>query len=158
MPTKSTTKTITCQNPACGRIFSPETHANRARFCNMACYHKARSILARKTWDRICPNCGKAFQARFGKSKIRFCSPQCWKLSHKGGKHIGTNGYILVYVGYGHHLAIKGKPWAYEHRLVMERKLGRRLEPKEQVHHKNDNKADNCPENLEFVVSSASII
>jgi HNH endonuclease len=37
----------------------------------------------------------------------------------------------------------------YDHRLVMEAKLGRKLSSDEHVHHKNEQKKDNAPENLE---------
>lgn len=72
----------------------------------------------------------------------------------KGGKSIASNGYVLLRVGTGHHLAdVRG--YAYEHRIVAESMIGRSLKRAEQVHHVNGNKMDNRPENLEVVPSPA---
>lgn len=57
------------------------------------------------------------------------------------GKHM-SSGHVMKYEG--------GK-YQYEHRLNMEKKLGRKLRPGEQVHHLNGNPADNRPQNLEVV-------
>lgn len=54
-------------------------------------------------------------------------------------------GYVRVVVG--------GRT-VYQHHLVMEDLIGRRLLPEETVHHKNGVRHDNRPENLELWSSS----
>jgi hypothetical protein len=55
---------------------------------------------------------------------------------------ISQHGYVLVYVGKDHHLAdVRG--YAYEHRLIAEKKLGRRLKKNELVHHLDENRKNN---------------
>lgn len=68
----------------------------------------------------------------------------------RGGRSVASNGYMLVRVGYDHPLAdVRG--YAYEHRVVAESVIGRRLRHGELVHHRNGNRLDNRPENLEVV-------
>lgn len=64
-----------------------------------------------------------------------------------GGRMRTSHGYIAVKVPDRHHLRqVHG--YAYEHNLVAEETLGRRLRPDEIVHHKNGIRNDNRPENL----------
>jgi hypothetical protein len=72
----------------------------------------------------------------------------------QGGRLVASNGYVLIRVGVDHHLAdVRG--YAYEHRIVAEQKIGRRLESGESVHHVNGNKQVIRPENLEVMAGVA---
>ena len=58
-----------------------------------------------------------------------------------------SKGYILEWAP--HHPFAQASGYVPQHRLVMERSLGRMLLPLETVHHRNGVKDDNRPENLE---------
>jgi outer membrane cobalamin receptor len=62
-----------------------------------------------------------------------------------GGKYIDDKGYVRILMP-EHPKNIRG--YAYEHRLLMEKYLGRFLEAWETVHHINEIKEDNRLDNL----------
>ena len=73
----------------------------------------------------------------------------------KGGCIVDKDGYVLVWSP-GHPNARKHTHYVFEHRLVMEEKLGRYLDPDEVVHHRNRDKQDNDPANLSLFASNAA--
>jgi hypothetical protein len=69
----------------------------------------------------------------------------------KGGKYRDEKGYIRIYTP--NHPGGKNG-YVFEHRLVMEEKLGRYLLPTERVHHVNTIRDDNRPGNLQLISPS----
>ncbi len=65
----------------------------------------------------------------------------------KGGRRPTAAGYVLIYAPNHPH---SDGCYVWEHRLVMEKMIGRILLPKEVVHHRNGKKGDNRPENLQL--------
>lgn len=70
---------------------------------------------------------------------------------HGQQRRVNAYGYALLRMP-DHPGAVRG--WVPEHRVVMERKLGRDLLAGENVHHRNGVRDDNRPENLELWVTT----
>ena len=64
------------------------------------------------------------------------------------GRWVTVRGYVEISIpGYP---STRPAGYMFEHRLVMEQLLGRRLLPTEEVHHLDGNKQNNSPSNLEL--------
>lgn len=106
---------------------------------------------------RQCQECGAPY--RGFDSRRKYCSRACVSLvlrhirgsnapNWKGGRTLST-GYVRIRAA-DHPRTHSKNPYVLEHILVMERVLGRYLEPNERVHHKNGIRDDNRPDNLEL--------
>jgi ribosomal protein L31 len=122
---------------------------------------------------KYCLFCNKKFERPIKNKYIppcmwmlrKFCSQKCSQLAQRGikrplfslkirgknhpfwkGGHTKSCGYVKVY-SFNHPYKNKHHQ-VYEHRLVMEKKLGRYLNPDESIHHINGNPTDNRINNL----------
>jgi len=119
---------------------------------------RAIGAATRKAWKT-----GKMIPPMLGKKHSK-AAKQRMSLAQSGSANPGWNGGkkrvrakngvdYYVYVRTPGHPSLKGKSTKYvaEHRLVMEKYLGRFLRETEVVHHKNGVKHDNRIENLRVV-------
>lgn len=85
------------------------------------------------------------------KSWRNYGDPLARKHRRPGEGTINEQGYYLVRMPDHPNANVNG--YIHEHRLIYSRILGRPLLPGENVHHKNGDRSDNRPENLELWVS-----
>jgi hypothetical protein len=114
-----------------------------------------------------CINCGKA-RWRTKKNKSKRCM-RCKSIGRKmptgsnsklwRGGRTKHNGYIEIWVDPKdfYYSMADAEGYVPEHRLVMAKSLGRCLNYKDVVHHKNGDKLDNRIENLELTTNGKHI-
>ena len=110
-----------------------------------------------------CNNVVYTNPSRVKKGRGKFCSKKCMyrcrrqpkgkeHSNWKGEKHSFVTSYNRKSKGlkeyFSRRVRDKIGQWVQEHRLIMEEHLGRKLKPKEIVHHINCNSLDNRIENL----------
>src|SRR3990167_6942534 len=99
----------------------------------------------------ICKQCGKKTHKYDDHKRIRqFCNNKCsltWIARHRKN----SRGWIISPKGYKMIYNPKTQKYIMEHRLIMEKEMGRFLEKDEVVHHRNGIKNDNRIENLELM-------
>lgn len=119
----------------------------------------------------ICESCSLECELSRDRNKYReqrFCSSKCYgkwrKGKFTGSKHPHWKGGITYAGGYRYiskpdHPHATHVGYVMEHRLVMEKHLGRLLDPvKEIVHHKDGNKLNNEIENLKLTTRAVHIL
>ena len=119
---------------------------------------------------RFCDECGTEFRVRAcdvrkaalrGCSAPRFCSLTCRNLSYvgegnpkwRGGLTTMPDGYVYEYAP--DHPNATQHGYVLEHRLVVEREIGRYLDPVEVVHHIDHVRDNNDVDNLELLPSQS---
>lgn len=125
----------------CEAVFRPGD--NEQKMCSKKC-----ADIAAKLSPRVCELCAVEFQPTTSKAKFcsRACAAKASGLAKRKGPLRTAKGYVLLYEP-EHPMAMR-TGYLLEHRKVAAEYAGRMLHPWEVVHHINEVKDDNRPENL----------
>lgn len=126
-----------------GEFFVPQYEVNyrpNIKYCSVQCYHAASKM---PDISRKCLFCGSEFVVQRKHKEKKFCNTKCacaFKRSQERIATLGTSGYRYVWFTDG-----SCQP---EHRYLVEKALGRKLNRDEVVHHIDGDRSNNALENL----------
>lgn len=129
-------KCVVCEKEFIGKTSQQQT-----------CSHECAGVLRRGERILHCERCGKEIPYT-GYNGRRFCSKEC-RNAPLGSTYEKQMGYIMIKVGKEHPYTDRAG-YIFQHRYVVEQQIRRYLGSHERVHHKNGEKSDNRPENLEL--------
>lgn len=124
-----------CQS--CDKVFLTWKADNR-KYCSWICFQNVEERFK---------------HTKKAKEKIAEANRGPKNANWKGGRIKTYDGYIKIYSP--DHTFKDGQGRVAEHRLVVEKQIGRYLKPDEIVHHKNGIKDDNRYENLELLTKNS---
>lgn len=148
---------LECEN--CHKPFTVRPSGSARRFCGNACARGHQSGERHPRWvpetKKSCIHCGEEFvlNKRTDDKKKKYCSYACcveYRRTYGGPRSMAAGTVHQKENEYRFVKTESGK-WVEEHRLVVEKRLGRKMLPREIVHHRNGNKGDNRDENLMVV-------
>lgn len=154
-------ETIICAN--CDASFPQGKPSEKRKYCSQECYKAVRRAGQPQPEPRSCQQCGKSFQPTFKRRNRKFCSLECQRTSclentpetnaELSRRTAAVRGNTLR--GRGEGKTYRKLHGRHEHRVVAEQMLGRPLTSSEVVHHRDGNKRNNDPANLEVLPSRA---
>ena len=140
---KSRTK-LTCSVENCGRVHFGRGYCRRHYITEH--YNKLHGIKEREAKTApsyTCIHCSTSFNA--WRKNPKYCSSKCMGLNKRKDRII-KKGYAKV-LKPEHHRA-DGKGYVFEHIVVAEIKIGRKITHPEEVHHVDHDPLNNSPCNL----------
>ena len=145
----------------CGNYYEGRGQFYCSRECSNLSKERAKNISKScKSGGNMTRNNPNSIATRFKKNRNTWNKgKKCPKISGnknanwKGGRYISAQGYVYILKpNHPHHTKLG---YVLEHRLAMEKKIGRYLRPEERVHHINEVKLDNRIENLQLFSSES---